>query len=219
MQSILKALEKAGRKVSAEGWASTRLKLRIDAEAIEIRLDERRARRRVAADPKGSPHSASSGSRWETQGTGRLVFGFPYGREIVDDVPDKAGPRRLEDRAGEIFTLLQAEADERRERRLAWEVEEAKRREAEAAQRKLEAQWRHVRHAVVEWRKAEDLRAFARAVEHRAKIDGGLDLQADLANWIEWIHANADRIDPLTEGVRALVDENYAVDPWEYPDR
>lgn len=117
---------------------------------------------------------------------------------------------RLEDRLDEVVGYLRRHAAARIARRR--QEEECKRAFAELNRKRdeLREDVRREQEAFDElideaesWRKAKAIRAYAAAVRAWAKRHGTLE---DHAEWIDWAHQQAERLDPLCSSLSSVLD-------------
>ena len=156
-----------------------------------------------------SPHRGlrEDWSKKMTEGfvpSGRLVLRIrsEYGG---DQVQIRDGKRKtLRDRLNEFVVELHREAQrrkadriERERRRLEWEERDRQEREL-ARQREAEAaRFRQLESYVGNWRRANDIREFLKALAEIGEKPEHLDLHMPFQEWMTWATTQADRIDPL----------------------
>jgi hypothetical protein len=222
---ILDALVKA---VEERGWAvkpevtpgqSPRTVVTVDGERIQICITEKLQREEQGPEPKGNARPDSwtySYQRYRYRPTGLLSLEIltEAGSSIRRKWSD--GKRRqIPSHLGSVVATLpllaeaiksqRREQEEARKRREAWEEERVVKlrviREEEERLRELDAE-------VDAWHRSQRLRAYVAEVESAAKAvsDPAID-HSELAHWIAWATAQADRLDPLVETPPSILDE------------
>ena len=134
------------------------------------------------------------GERRPRRPSGALVVSLTAGyRKVM--VSDKKGAQ-IESKLPELFEkadALAAEVHAEHERIAAIqrqeEIEWSRRRELEARVEQLDRN-------VAAWRRAERIRAYARAVANRRADEGPVTPESDTAKWVAWARSYADSIDP-----------------------
>jgi len=179
------------RAVSARGWPleireGVVLRIMICGEPLELAVTEKTD---PIAEVKVRP-----GERRPRRPAGALVVSLTAGyRKVM--ISDKRGTQ-IESKLPELFEKAEALAAEvytGHERIAAIqrrdEIEWSRRRELEARVEQLDRN-------VAAWRRAERIRAYARAVANRMEDDGPVTPESDTAKWVAWARSYADSIDP-----------------------
>jgi len=86
---------------------------------------------------------------------------------------------------------------------------ELERLEREKLQRQLQIERKRRRQLVtdvLEWRRADEIRAFVGAVNSREELNPSLDSKEKLAQWSVWALTEADKLDPMKRSPENLVD-------------
>jgi len=118
--------------------------------------------------------------------------------------------RKLEAQLNDVMLGLRAMAAtlaaQRRDREESARRNEAFRRSRQELREEIK-QERKARDALIaeaeSWQRAETLRAYLATVEKLAKDEGTLDEYAD---WLDWAHDHADRLDPLSLSPPSVLD-------------
>ena len=222
---ILDALVKA---VEERGWAvkpevtpgqSPRTVVTVDGERIQICITEKLQREEQEPEPKGNARPDSwtySYKRYRYRPTGLLSLEIlteagSWIRRKWSDGKRRQIPSHLGSVVATLPLLAEAiksqrrEQEEARKRREAWEQERAVKlrviREEEERLSELDAE-------VDAWHRSQRLRAYVAAVESAAEVvsDPAID-HRELAHWIAWATAQAERLDPLVESPPSILDE------------
>jgi len=162
------------------------LRVTICGEPLELAVTEKTD---PIAEIKVRP-----GERRPRRPTGALVVSLTAGyRKVM--VSDKRGTQ-IESKLSELFPkaeALAAEVHAEHERIAAVqrqdEIEWSRRQELEARVEQLDRN-------VTAWRRAERIRAYARAVANRMANEGPVAPESDTAQWVAWARSYADSIDP-----------------------
>jgi len=187
----IQAYDAVLRAVEERGWPlqireGVVLRVVVSNEPLELAVAEKTD---PIAEIKVRP-----GERRPRRPTGALVVSLTAGyRKVL--VSDKRGTR-LESKLPELFEkaeVLAAEVHAEHERIAAIqrqdEIEWNRRRELEARVEQLDRN-------VAAWRRAERIRAYARALANRMADEGPVAPESDTARWVAWARSYADSIDP-----------------------
>ena len=194
LQGLLDEGERRGYPVTeAPQWGSCcgGIGLSIRGETFELVISEERRRTErgvTGTDPTGTGRWMP---RWDYVPTGNLRLRVGHESYEAPLATDRTR-WRIEERLGQAFSKLEAQAVERHDRRI----------ERERATAQLERQMRSSRNErlrvdllhqqVVTWKEAEDIRAFV--TRARSAVDGP---DPQLHSWLDWSEQYADRIDPM----------------------
>lgn len=162
------------------------LRISVSSEHLELAVTEKTD---PIAEVKVRP-----GERRPRQPTGALVVSLTAGyRKVM--ISDKRGTQ-IESKLPDLFEKAEALASEvhaEHERIAAIqrqdEIEWSRRRELEARVEQLDRN-------VAAWRRAERIRAYARAIANRMADEGPVTSESDTAKWVAWARSYADSIDP-----------------------
>lgn len=208
MDSLFKALEKRGYPVAAESSdRASDTTVTIQGEKVGVRLRERLTRVPHVITGEEERRFVKYGFRpstkYDHKPTGELqVIIYRLDYRYGDSRWRDSKRRPLEQQVGDIVVGIEEYGAKLRQERI--EREEARRREAEAAQRRWEEQRRREEEArrfkelqdqAGRWLEAKKLRAYLRAVERSVPFE---ERSEDLASWLEWAKDRIDEFDPLT---------------------
>jgi hypothetical protein len=123
-------------------------------------------------------------------------------------VSDKRGTR-IESKLPELFEKAEALASEvhaeheriaaiQRQDEIEW-----------SCRQELEARVEQLDRNVAAWRRAERIRAYARAVANRMADDGPVAPESDTARWVAWVRLYADSIDPTCRPITIAPQESW----------
>ena len=167
--------------------------------------------RRQVKIPPGEQQKYGPPYREEPSGRLALVLREYWGHSIKKSVTE-TDSRPLEDRLNDFMVAAvevaheraewerrRAESEARRRGEELARVEENRRREAEAARVKaLEDQ-------AERWHRSRTIREYAAAVRAAANAKGALPESDELAAWLQWAEAHAQRLDPVQQKLRELI--------------
>ena len=187
----IRAYDAVLRMAAERGWPlkiseGVVLRIIVSSEPLELAVTEKTD---PIAEVKVRP-----GERRPRRPTGALVVSLTAGyRKVM--ISDKRGIQ-VESKLPELFEkaeALAAEVHAEHERIAAIqrqdEIEWSRRRELEARVARLDRN-------VAAWRRAERIRAYARAVANRMADEGPVAPESDTAKWVAWVRRYADSIDP-----------------------
>ncbi len=204
MAALIQILERGGFKVVVDKRATESTSAILYGEKIRFGLIERSRQVKPAPNPNGSSAYSYGSIRLEPTGILSIEVWNYYsgGPQKVWRDRDSA---KLEEQlprcaAGMMRIALKERADEkaRHERELAREKRIAA---VEAELEKIEQEEKNIRSLRKEataWHRAERIREYIAAVR-----EGGLKD----AEWIAWAERQADRLDPLKERPKSIVDD------------
>ncbi len=208
LSALCKALDARGHKVEVDPKDHHNLTMVIGGEKVEVRLTHRQKQttRPLTAEEKADWYNVATGRQFTTerQDTDDLVFRIRsdwwLDRRAQKEWADKPD-RLLENRLNDIVAGLIAAAAVQREHRIKHEemrrhqqeqIERWKRQEeAEAEARRFEVLVRQVE----QWRQANEIRAYVKAVKMRARATRRAVDPDRLQEWTVWALRHADRID------------------------
>ena len=184
---VLKGATKRGWLIQANGSPDHLLRVSISGEVFDFVVEE------ITEPIPG--HDAAPGARRPRRPTGklRLIVGSGYQKASSSD---KRGVR-IESRTAAFFEKGEALAASiiAERARIA-----AAQREYEIASRRrweIEGRIRRLNENMEAWERAERIRRYASALAEKASLRGPIEPASDLANWLAWAKAYADRTDPL----------------------
>ena len=162
------------------------LRVSISSEPLELAVTEKTE---PMLEVKVRP-----GERRPRRPTRALVVSLTAGYRNVM-ISDKRGTQ-VESKLPELFEkaeALAAEVHAEHERIAAIQRQD----EIEwSCRRELEARVKQLDRNVAAWRRAERIRAYARAVANRMADEGPVAPESDTAKWVAWARSYADSIDP-----------------------
>ncbi len=239
MEGLIRGLEAQSYTVTID---KTRRQTLIKQSDLEVVLFIREGLKRQVEEATASTHS---GSRYEFHHSqNRMVFA-PCGRLEIhirsvqsiwghgDGIRTKFSDgdrQRLEDCLGHVAVSVrqmsaawiaakEAEAKRERDRQLERARLEAAEKARAAMWKKIEAEQQRVDQLLESsnnWQKAERLRKYIRAVHAKAQAEGTpLDADSETGKWIAWAYDQANRIDPLVESPRSILDDKDKYHPRE----
>ena len=207
MAGLIHMLEKEGFQVVVEKKATESTRVLIYGESIRFGLIERFRQVKPTPKPNGSPYSYNP-TRLEPTGILSIeVWNYYSGgpqkvwRDRENVKLEEQVPKCV---AGMMRIALKERADDhaRKEREL---VRQKKIDEVAAELEKIEVEEKKIRllrREVLAWHRAERIRKYVAAVGESAVKD---------AEWIAWAQHQADRVDPLSETPKSIVDDKEEV--------
>lgn len=223
MDSLIKAFEKRGHKLVPEVTERhCDVYFVILGEQFRFRLREKTRMIRIS-DSEQKKDYFSNRVRYEPTGDLELILCRKLSRYSEETWKD--GKRhRLEDQLNEVMIALIVGVERERDWRFQQEENE-RRRKAEEAQRWRQEQERRkeeqkigqLNKMIENWNQAASIRAFM--ADLKATVEerqGQIEERSDLAAWMSWAFAYADKIDPLKNQRQAQTDSSEA---WSRPDR
>lgn len=221
MDAMAKALKARGLALKKDVDGDRRTYVELHGQKLAVRLAESAKRSERQPTPQEQAEMKKTGrtyflDRYSYTPTNRLRLGITYGRgsSIHPCVADRAD-QRIEDALNEFMVILEEEALRRKvaakrheaERR-RWEEESRRRYEYEERQRKELERLKRLEDEVNNWRRAENIRAYANTVERQANLAGAdLDSNSELTRWMAWARRKADWLDPLVETKTSILDD------------
>jgi hypothetical protein len=229
MDALVKALEHRGYVVSPGEERGTTTKVIIREETVEFELKEllnKQQRELTAAQKKEQERYSWLHSRpeYDYSLSGRLALMIgscaKSGRKKWSD-GDK---HHVEDYLNSFIAgLIQTSEDikneriredQRKKEREEWE---RKRREEEQQRWEEERRIKDLEQKLGAWQQSRHIRAFIEAVRENAlQKHGNILPDSDLAKWLMWAEARANRIDPITSGqtFATKVSSTWNTYPW-----
>lgn len=209
LDTLIRSLEERGFPVAVDGEDDElRIFVTTNGTRLGVRLEERR--KQVEIPLSASDRALFGLYSWRTEPRKELQYTGELALKIVESWADgvrktwaDGKKQRVEKclnafvvglvRAAETKKRAKAEWEEkerrREEERLRWLEEEARRREEARRGERLERE-------AAAWAKAEQVRAYMRAVRERAERDGEIQAESELARWLVWAEDYAERMDP-----------------------
>jgi len=214
IDGLLRGLEANGYPIKVDLDRKPSIYAEIEEEQIDFSIKEKTRRVAHVVTEKEfreqEKHSWMRPLRWDYIPTGKLslhndVWGATGCRKKWSDTSSKSLEDMLNDfvigaiRAARVLKQEQLKRENERKR---WE-EECRMREEERQRIEVERQrLRELENQAQFWARSEQLRAYIRAVETAASKQPLLnELQEELAKWVLWASAYADRLDPLQGGL------------------
>ncbi|MFO7581763.1 hypothetical protein [Guyparkeria sp.] len=167
---------------------------------------ERRAQERYFAQPYWSRSGEyPSIPQYDYTPTGELTVSFGWGRNFNDTAKTSLENRLREIVLGALAQLEIKRDEEEMKARQQARFDEARRRYVEQAERRQAEEVRYgaLQKDVRDWREAEEIRAFIRAVESNGISP---DPACGLEEWLAWASAKADWIDPMIQVCDTVLD-------------
>lgn len=198
LDALLNALEQRGFSVELAKNQSRETRVIVGKEKVCIELRE-------LADDVEQPAEGHCVHRRR----GRLCF------RIVEYQPDggrktwRDGKRYcLEDCLNDIVIGIMASAEAKRQQQLKWEDEKRQRQEEESRRQEEErlrqeeaAHKKELENQAASWAKSAQIRALLAACEQVVtERVGHMKPGSPEAQWFEWAHRHADRLDPFKNG-------------------
>jgi hypothetical protein len=210
MDALLKALDARGMPVRIEPDGKRHSYVKLQGEQLAIRLVENTSRSEREPTEEERRYKKQHGfvylpNRYSYQATGVLKLGIlGYGSDLQNVVA--AGKhQRIEERLNDFVVKLEAEAVRRKRhaehlerQHRHWEEQERIRREREERQRKEVERLKGLEQEAGNWRRAEQIRAYAAAAETKEIQErGAVDADSEFGLWLAWARHKADWLDPL----------------------
>lgn len=206
--TLIKALEARGFTIALESVTEseeqrTRTIVTVGTERIRIAIDERIDRTEREPDPKEKypPY----GKQWEYIPTGRLSLYLilpDLGTRLRSTWSD-GSKQRVESRLNDVVVGLVAAAEAIRLQRLEQEARhreylaEQEREQAREERRQQEAgRVRALGADLKTWRRCAIIREYAAAMRSAAEAASLLNEGSPMAEWLHWVNAYANRVDP-----------------------
>jgi hypothetical protein len=203
MAALIHMLDQEGFKVAVEKKATESTSVVVHGEKIRFGLIERFKQIKPTPKPTGSAYSYNPVTLESTGILSIEVWNY-YSGGPQKVWRDRAGVK-LEERlpscvAGMMRIALRqrAKAKERHEKELA---HQKRVEEVESELKKIQMEEKRIkalRRDAVAWHRAERLRKYIAAVRQSSAKD---------TEWIMWAELQADRLDPLKENAKSIVDD------------
>jgi hypothetical protein len=223
VDALLKEVIKRGFDIEVDGKRGvTLLKWIETGTTLEFALTEyiRRTRHERTAAEERAQKRYWDRSRWDNSATFPHVPMYDYTPTGTLTIQIGRWPSRtwkdtprtqLQNRLGEVIGGIVALAQETHVK----EVEEARHKEAHRlAVERIEfltkrradevERFKHLEASATDWERAARLRVFADAVESDARSSGGLSQEQ--LDWLAWVRAKADWLDPLIQVSDPILD-------------
>lgn len=166
--------------------------------------------------------------KWDYVPSGKLSLRIDVGVYWTDGIRKRWSDGRgrvIEDSLNEIiiaFVEIGAAMRRHREEEARKEAERQERarqqQEAERRRKVEEARRKDLEAKADAWSRAAAVRRFVAEVERRAQADDGRDVSPEVRDWLIWAAAHAERLDPLSRGVDALLrDQEAAANKQQEP--
>jgi hypothetical protein len=219
MDALLKALDARGMPVRIEPDGKRHSYVKLQGEQLAIRLVENTSRSEREPTEEERRYKKQHSfvylpNRYSYQATGVLKLGIlGYGSDLQNVVA--AGKhQRIEERLNDFVVKLEAEAVRRKRhaehlerQHRHWEEQERIRREREERQRKEVERLKGLEQEAGNWRRAEQIRAYAAAAETKEIQErGAVDADSEFGLWLAWARHKADWIDPLVQARCEVLD-------------
>lgn len=208
MDAFVRACERRGYQPSLFGKAAG-LKLTIDGQVVIVGIQEKtkqQIRPRTDWEQRGFEKGWYKREPYTLVPTGRLALQIrsSHGGGYVSYELIEGANTPLEESLGRFMSKVLEDAAQSKAREEQWarQCEEAAQRERlrleeEARERKEQEKADQWDSWMADWHKAQEVRAFARAIEER---HGPIEAGGELAEWLAWAERYAERLDPLTKG-------------------
>ena len=206
MNTLVKTLERLGHAIIVEEQSS-QLVVQINGEKVHVSLAERLKRVDHVLTPLELEKRRKNQYFWTPSHdylpTGQLTLTIDSLRISRRNWRDDK-KRRLEGHLGEfIVALVLAAANERtwreereRERQIMIQ-EELRRLELEQLRQEESERFRRLELEAMDWRQANLIRDYVKAVEESGKGTEDLSEQTGRDEWVAWARSKADWLDPL----------------------
>ena len=203
--ALVKALDQRGYVTAIPQGDHAATIVRVEQEDVSVTIEERVEYVPQEGEMMGRPRQFRSRSRDHWRPTGQLVLRIEH--SYLDGLRRSWGDgkrQRVEDCLNSFVVGLIAAAEVLKDRRLKREARQRESREAEArraaeARRKAEeeARIRALDQAVSNWQRSRLYREYVSAVRQATQAEHILEDGSPLAEWLAWVEAYADRVDPL----------------------
>jgi len=212
LNAVFLALGSQGYGGSLRGEKASEIHAQIGHSSIALALEPIQVRGKRSHDDEAT-------TRKERLRLGLLDGHDRYqpkiGRVLAEDAPERPIERAIREIVVDLIVLGEEEYRERQLSHHKWRLEDRARRIAEAKKQKEEAE-RKERERIAALEKArvdrllgeaaalhraEQIRAYVSAVEHRLKQSHGHVEPNSLVRWKDWALTQADKIDPVKSGL------------------
>jgi hypothetical protein len=200
--TLIKACEMRGWTVAVtEGDQGSATVVTVAEENIGIAIEERVDRIERKPDPHGK--ATHWGKEYDYISSGRLTIRLQLAYLGVRQSWSDGAKQRLEDCLNSVMVGLVAAAEalnaqrlERDARQREFQAAEERRQLAEKRRQEEAARVRALDADLGAWRKAVVIREYAAAMRKSAEAAGLLAEGTPVTNWLAWVVAYADRVDP-----------------------
>lgn len=220
MDALLKALDSRGMHLSIEPDGKRRSCLTLQGQILAIRLVETISRTEREPTDKERQEIKKYGhsylpDRYSYQPTGTLKLGILSSYHELQNIVSDGKHQRVEQCLNKFVVKLETEAVHRkrheeqleRQHRI-WEEQERRRREREERKKKEIERLKALEDDARDWKRAENIRAYAAAVQANATREhGNIGAESELGQWIVWARHKADWIDPLVDTKCPVLDD------------
>ena len=205
MNTLFVALEDRGHQVGIQDGYKKTFGVRINGDPVEFGLEEKFQRIDRPEDKNRRPDPWGY-RRYEYVSTGTLILKITeWGADGLQKTWSDGKTAKIETCLNDFIVGLLKVAEAVKARRLRQEQEEQLRRETERRRQEEErkrqeelARRQRLEQEVINWAKAQQLRAYLAAVKDRLHAKHGEIQSGSRADqWLTWAHQHADRLDPL----------------------
>jgi hypothetical protein len=228
--ALLKALDARGHKLDPgtrpdprQGGRGRAPAVIVEGERITFLIEEKADRHdhvpTAAELAEMKRWSWRTPPKWDYVPSGKLSLRIDVGIYLADRIRKRWSDGRggaIGDNLNEIivaFVEVGAALRRHREEEARKEAERQERarqrQEAERRGKVEEARRKDLEGRAEAWSRAEAVRRFVAEVERRARTEGGTP-SPELLEWLVWARAHAERLDPLAQGVDALLRDQEA---------
>lgn len=203
MATLIHVLDQQGFKVVVEKRATESTSVVIYGEKIRFGLIERFKQIKPTPKPTGSAYSYNS-VRLESTGILSIEVWNYYSGGPQKVWRDREGAKLDEQLPSCVAGMMRIALRERAEAKARYEKKLADQKRVEAVEAELkkiqteEKRIKALRRDAVAWHRAERLRRYIAAVRESSAKD---------TEWIAWAESQADRLDPLKESPKSIVDD------------
>jgi len=174
----------------------------VAGEPVSIAIEERISRVERKPDPKGK--SLYSDKEYDFVPTGLLTIRLQHSYLSARQSWSDGAKQRVENCLNDVLVglvaaaeALKAQRHEREARHLEFEAAEERRRRAEKRREEEAARVRALDATLTAWRKSIVVREYAASMRKAAEIAGLLEDRSPVREWLEWVDAYADDLDPM----------------------
>jgi len=202
--TLLKALAARGYTVAVESDEhGTTTTVAVGTERVAIGIDERVERVERKPDPKAK--RPVFGKEYDYVPTGRLTLRLrlPYLSTRLRQSWWDGAKQRVEMCLNDFIVGIVAAAEALKQQRLeqeararAWRAEEERRQLAEQRRQDEAARVRALRASLKGWRRSVVVREYAAAMRKAAEAVSQLGEGEPMTEWLQWVDAYADCVDP-----------------------
>ena len=203
MAALIHMLDQEGFKVAVEKKATESTSVVVYGEKIRFGLIERFKQIKPMPKPSGSAYSYNP-VRLESTGVLSIEVWNYYSGGPQKVWRDREGAKLEEQLPSCVAGMMRIALKERAEEKARYEeklAEQKKVEEVEAELTKIQMEEKRIkalRRDAVAWHRAERLRRYITAVRQISSKD---------TEWIAWAESQADRLDPLKESPKSVVDD------------